>query len=130
MSQFHFSDVNLSFERHPITKDIMKVTDVRAILQSLRLLVRTHATEILMEPEISGSLDHQMFRGNTNLTSYNIKSKITEVIINHEPRVELKDVEVYTIDSPQYQELYVRIYFYFLNVQELQTIDIPVSRLR
>lgn len=125
-----YVDVNLSFERHPITKDIMKVTDVRAILQSLRLLVRTHSTEILMEPEISGSLDHQMFRGNTNLTAYNIKSKITEVIINHEPRVELKDVEVYTIDNPQYQELYVRIYFYFLNVQELQTIDIPVSRLR
>ena len=130
MSQFHFSDVNLSFERHPITKDIMKVTDVRAILQSLRLLVRTHSTEILMEPEISGSLDHQMFRGNTNLTAYNIKSKITEVIINHEPRVELKDVEVYTIDNPQYQELYVRIMFYFLNNSQLQTIDIPVSRLR
>ena len=125
-----YVDVNLSFERHPITKDIMKVTDVRAILQSLRLLVRTHSTEILMEPEISGSLDHQMFRGNTNLTAYNIKSKITEVIINHEPRVELKDVEVYSIDSPQYQELYVRIMFYFLNAQELQTIDIPVSRLR
>ena len=125
-----YVDVNLSFERHPITKDIMKVTDVRAILQSLRLLVRTHATEILMEPEISGSLDHQMFRGNTNLTSYNIKSKMTEVIINHEPRVELKDVEVYTIDKPQYQELYVRIMFYFLNNSQLQTIDIPVSRSR
>ena len=125
-----YVDVNLSFERHPITKDIMKVTDVRAILQSLRLLVRTHSTEILMEPEISGSLDHQMFRGNTNLTAYNIKSKITEVIINHEPRVELKDVEVYSIESPQYQELYVRIYFYFLNNSQLQTIDIPVSRSR
>ena len=125
-----YVDVNLSFERHPITKDIMKVTDVRAILQSLRLLVRTHSTEILMEPEISGSLDHQMFRGNTNLTAYNIKSKITEVIINHEPRVELKDVEVYTIDNPQYQELYVRIMFYFLNNSQLQTIDIPVSRSR
>ena len=130
MSKFHFSDVNLSFERHPITKDIMKVTDVRAILQSLRLLVRTHSTEILMEPEISGSLDHQMFRGNTNLTAYNVKSKITEVILNHEPRVELKDVEVYSIESPQYQELYVRIMFYFLNNSQLQTIDIPVSRSR
>ena len=125
-----YVDVNLSFERHPITKDIMKVTDVRAILQSLRLLVRTHSTEILMEPEISGSLDHQMFRGNTNLTAYNIKSKITEVIMNHEPRVELKDVEVYSIESPQYQELYVRIMFYFLNNSQLQTIDIPVSRSR
>ena len=125
-----YIDVDLSFERHPISKDIMKVTDIKAILQSLRLLVRTHSTEILMEPEIAGSIDHQMFRGNTNLTAFNIKNKLTEVINNHEPRIELIDVEVYSINGAQSQELYVRVMFYYLNVEELQTIEIPISRLR
>lgn len=125
-----YSDIDLSFKAHPVTRDIMKVTDIRAVLRALHLLVRTHRTEILMEPEINGGIDRMMFRNNSPLTMYNIKKRVTDLITNHEPRIELHDVEAYTIDSTQSQELYVKIMFWFSNIQELQTYDLLITRLR
>ena len=99
----YFKDVSLSFKSHPITNDILTITNVTSINRSLRNLVLTLNGErpfnSLLGTQLSASLFEIL---DTRITS-SIESEIRNVISNFEPRIEINTINV----TPDFdQDLY------------------------
>lgn len=123
-----YSDIDLTLTTHPVTGDFVKKTDVGAVMQSLKNLIKTAETEILMEMGIGGGVDRVLFDINDSLTAYNLKTRIEQTIENHEPRIELKEVSVYRAENNK--AIVAQIIFYFANGPEAIVENIVLERMR
>lgn len=124
-----YTDIDLSFNIHPITKDLSKKVNQAAIVQSIKLLVLSNSEEILWSPQIGGNISNALFKLNDPLFRLDVERRITESIVQHEPRCELKLVRVYRPEG-QPQSVKVRVEFYILNVEEAFVEDIDLFRPR
>jgi len=124
-----YKDVSLSFTRHPVTGDIAKLTDADAVKRSVRNLINTDFYERPFHPEIGSNIRKTLFEPVDVSTAEDLSTYIEECIVNFEPRVELKSVQVNaTNDMNGYN---VIIEFYLVNSQDgLETIEIGMERLR
>ena len=81
------------------TKDpcrVMMVSDKEDIDQSLRILLSTRHGERIMQPEYGCNLDILLFEPiNTTLLSL-VKDLIEKAILYHEPRIDLKGIDINT----------------------------------
>ena len=104
-----FKDISLSFEPHPITKDLAVLKNEAAIRRSLRNIVQTIPTEkffnSLLGTDIRGSLFEFVDFGTASV----IQDQIQISIENFEPRVENLQVEVFP--RPDQNEFEVNVIF-------------------
>ena len=89
-----FSDLDLNFTKHPVTKDVVRKYDEEAIKQSVKNLVMTQNYERPFHSEIGSQIRGLLFEPATPMLSALLKRAITDTIINFEPRVRLIDVIV------------------------------------
>jgi len=89
-----FKDISLSFEPHPVTKDLPVLTNRNAIIRSVRNLVETIRTERFFQSNLGSDVRDSLFEIMDYATATILREQILEVIINYEPRVENIDVEV------------------------------------
>ena len=89
-----FKDISLSFEPHPITKDLPVLKNEAAIRRSVRNIVQTIPTEKFFNPlfgsDVRGSLFEFIDFGSASV----ISDQIVTSIENFESRVENLTVEV------------------------------------
>ena len=89
-----FKDISLSFEPHPITKDLPVLKNEAAIRRSVRNIVQTIPTEKFFNPlfgsDVRGSLFEFIDFGSASV----ISDQIITSIENFESRVENLTVEV------------------------------------
>ena len=89
-----FKDISLSFEPHPVTKDLPILKNESAIRRSVRNLVETIPTErffiSLLGSEVRSSLFEFVDYGTASI----IEDQIITTIENFEPRVTNLQVEV------------------------------------
>jgi len=104
-----FKDISLSFEPHPVTKDLPVLTNQRAIIRSVRNLVETIPTERFFNPTIGSNVRESLFDFVDYATADIIKDQIFEAITNYEPRVTNIIVQVDPI--PDLNEFEVTITF-------------------
>ena len=123
-----WSDLDLDFNAHPVTKDVVTKTDVEAIKRSVRNLILTNRYERPFQPEIDGGVTRHLFQLSTPSTKLDIKTAIQVAIANFEPRVQLIDVFVGgDLDRNGFD---VTINFRVINVPEPVTIELFLERLR
>ena len=89
-----FKDISLSFKRHPVTNDILALTNEDAIKRSVRNLVETINEERFFNPLIGSHVRESLFELPDNQVRATLKSQIENSILNFEPRVDLTDVIV------------------------------------
>ena len=89
-----FKDISLSFKKHPVTNDIISLTNENAIKRSVRNLVETINEERFFNPLIGSHLRESLFELPDNNLRATLKSQIENSILNFEPRVNLTDVIV------------------------------------
>ena len=89
-----FKDISLSFKRHPVTNDILALTNEDAIKRSVRNLVETVNEERFFNPLIGSRVRESLFEVPDNTIRATLKSQIENSILNFEPRVNLTDVIV------------------------------------
>ena len=89
-----FKDISLSFKRHPVTNDILALTNEDAIKRSVRNLVETINTERFFNPLIGSGVRESLFELPDNNLRATLKTQIQTTIENFEPRVNLTDVVV------------------------------------
>jgi len=123
-----YTDIDLRFTAHPVTGDLTKKRGVDALLQSIRNLVMTAEGEFVGDLNIGGGVFKLLFKNNTPLLAYTLQSKISETIKNHEPRVRVKEVNVY--NSTDRQSVFVSVVFYALDQETPFTETIQLTRLR
>ena len=87
-----FKDISLSFKRHPVTNDILALTNEDAIKRSVRNLVETVNEERFFNSLIGSHVRESLFEIPDNTIRATLRTQIENSILNFEPRVNLTDV--------------------------------------
>jgi len=89
-----FKDISLSFEPHPVTKDLPILRNESAIRRSVRNLVETIPTERFFNPLLGSNVRSSLFDFVDYGTASVIQDQIRVTVENFEPRVANLRVEV------------------------------------
>jgi phage baseplate assembly protein W len=104
-----FKDISLSFDPHPVTKDLQILKNDRAITRSIRNLVETIPTERFFNSTIGSDVRSSLFDFVDFGTASVVQSQIEVAISNYEPRVDNVKVEV--LPSPDTNSFEVTVIF-------------------
>ena len=89
-----FKDIRLSFEMHPVTKDIPVLKNESAIKRSIRNIVQTIPSERFFQPYFGSEVKSSLFEFVDFGTAALLEKQIELAIKNFEPRVENPVIEV------------------------------------
>ena len=89
-----FKDISLTFEPHPVTKDLPILKNESAIRRSVRNIVQTIPTEKFFNPDFGSDVYKSLFDFVDFGTANVIQDQIKTSINNFEPRVNNVRVEV------------------------------------
>jgi len=89
-----FKDINLSFKRHPVTNDVLTVSDEDAIKRSVKNIIFTILGEKPFLPLFGSVINQSLFDLNTNLNEIRISDEIKQSLLNYEPRIDNTEVTV------------------------------------
>ena len=110
-----FKDINLSFNAHPVTKDITVLKNENAIKRSVRNIVNTIPRERFFNPELGSDVRSSLFNFVDYGTSSVIQKQIQIAIENFEPRVDNLQVNVFP--RPDSNEFEVNVIFDIIGQQ-------------
>ena len=103
MASRAFKDINLSFKRHPVTNDVLTVSDEDAIKRSVKNIIFTILGEKPFLPLFGSVINESLFDLNTNLNEVRISDEIKQSLLNYEPRID--NIEVTVSVYPESNEL-------------------------
>jgi len=89
-----FKDISLSFDPHPVTKDLPVLTNERAIVRSVRNLVETIPTERFFDSNMGTNVRGMLFENFSGSDVMIIEDMVRNTVRNYEPRVGDIGVEV------------------------------------
>ena len=89
-----YSDFDLSFIKHPNTKDVTILKDIDAVKQSVKNLVLTAQGERPFNPLLGSNIRSLLFEPVDDFTAFDIEEQIRLTIQNHEPRVSVLGIDV------------------------------------
>ena len=94
MASRAFKDINLSFKRHPVTNDVLTVSNEDAIKRSVKNIIFTILGEKPFLPLFGSVINESLFDLNTNLNEIRISDEIKQSLLNYEPRIDNTEVTV------------------------------------
>jgi len=89
-----FKDISLSFDPHPVTKDLAILTNERSIRRSVRNLVETIPTERFFNSTLGTNIRRSLFDFVDYSTAVVIEDQIRNTVRFYEPRVANLKVQV------------------------------------
>lgn len=123
-----YSDLDLNFSKHPITKDVSLKLNENAIIGSIKNIVLTNFGERRFTPNFGSNILAMMFEPLDDITAYNIRKEIATSISNYEPRVKLDFINV--VPNFDRDGFDVTVRFYLLNSVRPITTNLFLQRLR
>lgn len=121
-----YSDIDITFTRHPISNDITKKTDADAVKRSVRNIVMTNHYERPFKPNFGGNIRGMLFELNTQLKTRIAANRLRDLIEKLEPRVDNVQVRFITEDN----DLKVNIFYNIINGVKNEELNYIVSRAR
>ena len=113
-----FKDISLSFNPHPVTKDLQILKNESAIRRSVRNIVETIPTERFFNSSLGSDVRGSLFEFIDFGTASVIQNQIEVAIENFEPRIE--NLEVFVNPNPDQNSFDVTIVFDLVG-QEIPT---------
>ena len=99
-----FRDLSFSFNRNPLSNDLIQLRDATAIARAVRNLVLTNTGERFFQPNLGSRIGRLLFSPMTKVLADQIKDEISSTITINEPRVVLNNVRcVPNYDGNDYQ---------------------------
>jgi phage baseplate assembly protein W len=89
-----FKDISLSFDMHPVTKDILVLTDENAIKRSIRNIIQTVPSEKFFNSTFGSDVKATLFEFIDFGTASLLQKQVEIAINNYESRVNKVKVEV------------------------------------
>jgi phage baseplate assembly protein W len=123
-----YSDLDLAFLPHPITKKLSRKINRDAVKQSVKSLVLTDFYERPFKSDIGCGIRQYLFELFTPSTKQMMENAIRSVIQNYEPRADVIEVLV-----EEYQDQYalsVTVSFFIVNDPEPVVLDVILERVR
>ena len=123
MASRAFKDINLSFKRHPVTNDVVTITDEDAIKRSVKNIIFTTLGEKPFMPQFGSVISESLFELSTNLNEVRITDEIKTSLMNYEPRIDNLDVTVSLY--PDSNEMNVTVQYDIVGMTaETQIVDV------
>ena len=94
-----FVDISLSFEPHPLTKDLTTIKNNRAINNSIKNLIMSAPTEFPFQPLLGSIVHESLFETFSEATSVMLEKEIERTIYFGEPRAEIQFINVGLFDE-------------------------------
>ena len=104
-----FKDISLSFNAHPVTKDLTVLKDANAVKKSVRNLVQTIPGERFFNSILGSDVNASLFDFVDFGTASIIEDQIKTSISNFEPRVDNIRLEV--LPRPDDNEFEINVMF-------------------
>ena len=123
-----YSDLDLSFAKHPVYNDIMPLKDIEAVKQSVRNLLLTNRGERLFRPTMGSGVFDLLFENAGVFTYQAVRDNIMDTLKILEPRVNQISVDI--SDDSDNNTLNVRVQFNITGVANNQSVDFYLERLR
>lgn len=123
-----FSDIDLSFNKHPVTGDIGAKFNEQAVKNSIKNLVLTRHYERPFRSEIGSNIGNMLFELATPALAAILKQEIINLIRNFEPRVDQLEVEVSF--SPDNNYILVKIIFTIVMTTSPIVLEFTLDRTR
>jgi phage baseplate assembly protein W len=89
-----YADIDLTFNRVPVTGDVALRYDDQAVIASVRNLLLTNFYERPFQPNLGSNINAILFEPATGLTAGILDTEIRNVISNYEPRVQINELIV------------------------------------
>jgi phage baseplate assembly protein W len=128
MAERIFADLDLSFGKHPVTKDVLRKTKDNAVIASLKNLIYTNFYERKFNPTIGSNIQALLFSPIDSITASVMQKEILTMIANFEPRVKVDELRVDA--DPDNYGFNVVIRFYVLNSLKPVQISLFLNRVR
>ena len=127
MASRAFKDINLSFKRHPVTNDVLTISDEDAIKKSVKNIVFTILGEKPFQPNFGSVINNSLFELSTSLSEVRVSDEIKQSLLNYEPRID--SVEVTTTIYPDSNELNCTVQYDIIGIpaptQEVDVLLFP-----
>ena len=127
MASRAFKDINLSFKRHPVTNEVLTVSDEDAIKRSVKNIIFTILGEKPFEPNFGSVINQSLFDLSTNLNEIRISDEIKQSLLNYEPRID--NIEVTASIYPDSNELNCTVQYDIVGIpaptQEVDVLLFP-----
>lgn len=104
-----FKDISLSFDMHPVTRDILVLKNEDAIRRSIRNIVQTIPGERFFNSNFGSDVATTLFDFVDFASASTVQSQVENAIRSYEPRADNIRVEV----SPKYDENTFDVTVYF-----------------
>ena len=123
MASRAFKDINLSFKRHPVTNDVITISNEDAIKRSVKNIIFTIMGEKPFSPEFGSVINDSLFDLNTNLGEVRVSDEIKSSLINNEPRID--NVSVSVTIPPDTHEMNCTVQYDIVGIASpTQTVDV------
>ena len=124
-----FKDISLSFDPHPVTKDLPVIINERAIVRSVRNLVETIPTERFFDSNLGTNIREMLFENFSSSSVMIIEDMVRQTIRNYEPRV--GDIGVEVDARPDSNAIDVKVLFEIVGIEApLQSFDFILEPTR
>jgi len=110
-----FKDISLSFDPHPVTKDLPVLSNERAIVRSVRNLVETIPTERFFDSNMGTNIRGMLFENFSGSDVMIIEDMVRNTVRNYEPRV--GDIGVEVDASLDENTISVRVLFSIIGLE-------------
>jgi len=124
-----YSDLDMSLDINPSTRDIVPFYDIAAVKNSVKNLILTSFSERPFDPEYGSNLTALLFEPVDKFTRNSLKNAIIRVISVYEPRVDSLVVEV--DDQPDNNRYQVTLGFRVITLNHsVVNMDVYLLRIR
>lgn len=122
-----FVDIDFTFQKHPITSNLVLKKDLNAIKQSVVNLLLLQRGDKKFHPEIESPISKYLFENASPVLQFLIQDETRKYLNTYEPRVSISDIKV-TFPDPN--TIKADITGIIINSTEPFNITVLVDRLR
>ena len=129
MASRAFKDINLSFKRHPVTNDVVTISNEDAIKRSVKNIVFTILGEKPFLSRFGSSINAALFELSTQIDQIRISDEIKSTLLNYEPRI--SNIKVNVANYPDSHELNATIQYDITGMANpSQSVDVLLQPAR
>lgn len=123
-----YSDFLDSFMQTPAGNQLAKVVNERSVGQALKNLILTRTGERFFNPNFGSEVLNSLFENNSSGFLSDLEFYIQTAILNNEPRVNVTDITVKSINDDH--EVEINIYYTLINNPEPLNFRYILKRVR
>jgi len=117
-----FKDVSMTFQKHPLTSDILALKNESAIARSVRNIVFTMPGEKFFDEDFGSRISQSLFENINDISANIIRNEIKSSLRLYEPRVNVREVEV----NPNFDQNEFNVTI----IYEIIGADVPAQELQ